>query len=251
MQRSLVAAPFVLALLFAVPAYATDFSSSNFTVKDPVQASGGGYATSTNFQLWSSLEQPAIGKSTSASNELRAGFLYFSTTAPPPPPPPPPPSDPGGGGPVGPPPPPSPFPGLGSIIEPIISLITGEPIPLPGCKRSDFNCDGSVDLIDLSILLTKPKAVTSKVLSFIFSDWTKQLPALFGGGQLAATPPSEAVTETPPTGLAQVSSAVGESATGTPAAPPKSSRGFFRKIFVGFITVVHSFFTSLFKALGA
>jgi len=174
-------------LLFQV-SLATDFSSSNFTVQDPVISGGGGFGASTNFQLWSSLSQPAIGESSSASNQVHSGFLYFSeitVTPPPPPPPPPPPTTPpsgGGGGSIVVPPttPPGTIP---PIIIPIIPIIIGE-IPLAQCdnaslfSRSDFNCDGEVDLKDLSIFFTSPQTVTARALSFVFSDWTKRLPVL-------------------------------------------------------------------------
>ena len=56
---------------------ATNFSSPNFIVKDPVIKIGGVFATSTSFQLWSSLGQEAIGISTTTDFGLRGGFLYF------------------------------------------------------------------------------------------------------------------------------------------------------------------------------
>lgn len=56
---------------------ATDFSSTNFIIKDPVITPGAGFSTSTSFQLWSSLGQEAIGLSTTTSFGLQGGFLYF------------------------------------------------------------------------------------------------------------------------------------------------------------------------------
>jgi hypothetical protein len=177
-----------LFMVFFTPnnVFATDFTSSNFIIRDPITGgSGGGYATSSNFQLWSSFAQTGIGLSTSsgAFAELRAGFLYFfEEDAGAPPPPPPPPGPPPGGNipppPGGPPPlPPPSFPPFPPFPFPI-------PFPptLPDCgvelgfSRSDFNCDGKVDLQDLSILLSFRSSVPNRLLSFMFSDWTKLLP---------------------------------------------------------------------------
>ncbi len=199
--------------------FAADFSSSNFIVKDPVQSGGGGYGASASFQLWSSFSQPAIGESDSSNNTVKSGFLYFSSeSTSPPPPPPPPPSDPGGGGPISPPPPTGGSGETGDIISdivpPIVSIITGEIIP-PQCateatKRSDLNCDGAVDLQDLSILLTSPKSVTAKTLSFLFSDWTKKLPFFGAEPSNIATesPDGQTIAPSPVSGLAEVGSVV-------------------------------------------
>ncbi len=64
-------------LLSPLVAGATDFSSSNFIIKDPVIKPGAGFATSTSFQVWGSLGQEAIGLSTTTAFGLRSGFLYF------------------------------------------------------------------------------------------------------------------------------------------------------------------------------
>src|SRR6185503_4149632 len=56
---------------------ATDFSSSNFTVKNPVIDEAGSSSSSTNFGLGQSLNQTAIGKSTSSNFQLWSGFQYF------------------------------------------------------------------------------------------------------------------------------------------------------------------------------
>lgn len=173
-------------LFFPFQGEATDFTSDNFKVRDPVTSGGGGFSTSSSFQLWSVFSQPAVGTSSSDAFQLRSGFLYFpeAESSPPSEPPPPPPSGGGGSGSVTtpiplrppaliPPLPPGVFP---PIISPIITFITGELIPTPGCRRSDLNCDGAVDLKDLSILLTRPKLVTGRILSLLFSDWTRRLP---------------------------------------------------------------------------
>ena len=56
--------------------HAQEFSSSNFTVENPILAPGG-YSTSTNFSLIGAVSQIAIGTSTSATKNLFGGFLYF------------------------------------------------------------------------------------------------------------------------------------------------------------------------------
>lgn len=73
----------------AFSAHATDFSSTSFTVKDPVIEPGAGSSASTSFQNIGTIGQPAIGISNSTSFILQAGFLYFpgpseaSSTSPP------------------------------------------------------------------------------------------------------------------------------------------------------------------------
>lgn len=64
-------------------AYATDFSSTDFKVSAPVLYSGE-YSTSTDFQLFGSISQLAIGTSTvSGAYQVVSGFLYFPVvTAP-------------------------------------------------------------------------------------------------------------------------------------------------------------------------
>jgi len=117
---------------------ATDFSSPSFIVKDSVIKPGAGFSTSTSFQLWSSLGQEAIGTSTAPSFGLKAGLLFFPAPAAPPPPQLP--GERGGAG------------GGGITIAPkptITPLFIIGPCPLPG----DFNCDGKVGFVDLSILL--------------------------------------------------------------------------------------------------
>ena len=55
---------------------AQEYSSSNFTVSDPVVFPGG-YATSSTFGLSGVISQMAIGSSTGAFAQLFGGFLYF------------------------------------------------------------------------------------------------------------------------------------------------------------------------------
>ncbi len=62
---------------------ATDYSSTDFILRDPVVSVEGGRATSTDFEIFSSSGQLAIGEATSTDFTARAGFLYFHViTAP-------------------------------------------------------------------------------------------------------------------------------------------------------------------------
>ncbi len=240
MKWHAIAVAFVAVVFVAPPLVrAAVFSSSNFIIQDPAVTSGGGLGTSTNFQLWGSFAQPAAGLSTSTNNQLGGGFLYFggavtasqesaSPTSP---------SDPGGGGPIG----------AGTAIIPpigllpqkplslttLIDILTGEePITIPGCaKQSDFNCDGAVNLQDLSILLTVPNIASTKALSFLFADWTEGLPVPALGGQGLPASPQIAQPAAPP--LAQISSVVGaDGFSGVPEEREKglSIGGFFRSV---------------------
>ncbi|MBX4200198.1 dockerin type I repeat-containing protein [Candidatus Parcubacteria bacterium] len=65
-----------LTLLSCHLVLAQDFSSNNFTVTSPVIFPGG-YSTSSNYSLTGVMSQLGIGTSTSAVNNLFAGFLYF------------------------------------------------------------------------------------------------------------------------------------------------------------------------------
>lgn len=238
-------------------AFATDFSSTNFISRDPVTSEGGNYSSSQTFQLWSSVAQPAIGKSTSASNELRSGFLYFSVsvTPPPPPPPPPPPSSGTGSGsvttpgtaPGGQPPGGFPQPGVPPILGPIIELITGEQAPpeCQGVNRSDLNCDGQVNLRDLSILFTRPRIVTGRILSILFSDWTRRLPfQSYEPVNLAAVPPT--VIEKPPQGLAEIIT------TFEPTTPKQEEikPSLWKSIVQGFSKIINGLWSFILRILG-
>ncbi len=66
-----------LLFLGALSTEATDYSSSGFTVRDPVISITGGRATSTDFELYSSVGQTAIGEESSAGFTVRSGFLYY------------------------------------------------------------------------------------------------------------------------------------------------------------------------------
>ncbi|MBI4050165.1 MAG: fibronectin type III domain-containing protein [Candidatus Doudnabacteria bacterium] len=73
----------ILVLLLPFVAAATDFSSTNFTVTNPIISAGSATSTSSNFGLGQSLSQTAIGKSTSESFQLWSGFQYYFTATKP------------------------------------------------------------------------------------------------------------------------------------------------------------------------
>lgn len=109
---------------------AGDLSSSSFIIRDPVIGTGGGFSSSGTFQLVGSGDTIFTGYNSSSSFIGEYGFLYFPSSAFVTPVTPP--STGGGGG----------------------GLVKNGPI-VPGvCGRTaDFNCDGYVDILDLSILL--------------------------------------------------------------------------------------------------
>ena len=105
---------------------ASDLTSSTFIVRDPVIGTGGGYAASGSFQMFQSLDPTLIGVNSSTSFLGHYGFLYFSGTSITPTP--------------------TPTPSSGGGVRPINNIaVCG--------KIADFNCDGRVDILDLSILL--------------------------------------------------------------------------------------------------
>jgi hypothetical protein len=70
---------FRLALLisiFPMVSFAQDFSSTNFTVQNPIIAPGG-FSSSANFNLLGVFSQFSIGTSTAAAYGINAGFLYY------------------------------------------------------------------------------------------------------------------------------------------------------------------------------
>ena len=60
-----------------------DFSSTNFTLENPINIIEGGRATSSSFQYFSNTGQLTGGQSTSTSFAQNAGFLYFPTATSP------------------------------------------------------------------------------------------------------------------------------------------------------------------------
>lgn len=69
----------MVALTFSGIAFATDFNSTNFIIRDPIFAPAGGVrSTSSSFQQIGSAGQPVIGEGTSTNFILRSGFGYFA-----------------------------------------------------------------------------------------------------------------------------------------------------------------------------
>ena len=66
-----------LGRLIAPYAYAVDYTSDNFILRDPVISSGGGRATSTNFEHFSVIGQTVSSQNTSSNFIQRVGFLFF------------------------------------------------------------------------------------------------------------------------------------------------------------------------------
>lgn len=68
---------FLILLLFGWSASAMDLTSTNFIIRDPIIGTGGGYGSSTNFQLISAGHTLLSGVGSSASFQGRYGFLYY------------------------------------------------------------------------------------------------------------------------------------------------------------------------------
>ncbi len=182
----------VIASFVPLAAFATDYSSSNFIVKDPVIEEGAGRRTSTSFIELESIGQNAIGISNSSNFTLKSGFLYFTD-----------PESSGGGSTGG-----TSGGGGGNVplhllpfFKPYIVIppekieeIIKELPCRPGRVRQDLNCDGKVDLVDFSIFLflSDPKqarkdnpadfnsdgGITVVDLSILFSAWTERVAQL-------------------------------------------------------------------------
>lgn len=136
MKKKLYFNFFLCVLIFAlwIPfGFASDLTSTNFIIRDPVIGTGGGYATSGTFQLFQSLDESVIGVGSSGTFIGHYGFLYFpplvDEVVPPPP---------GGGG-------------GGLKIS---------------CRIADFNCDNYVNIFDLSILLYYVAESGPKIVPF-------------------------------------------------------------------------------------
>lgn len=171
---------FLVFFYFFVPfVYGLELESLNFQILDPVlHDAGGDEMTSLNFRLRGSIGQPAIGESDANNFSVLSGFLYFRDVVATPPPPPPSPSvavtgtDSGSTSRPG-------TPGV-STYPPS----TYPPSIVPCERIVDLNCDGNVDLQDLSIFLfhtknEKPSPVDfnkgtrtgTQDLSMLFSNW--------------------------------------------------------------------------------
>ena len=75
---------FVFFLVFCIftVTFGMDLSSTNFTIKDPVIGTFGGYGSSASFNLLSAGHTLFSGVGSSASYQTRYGFLYYSATTP-------------------------------------------------------------------------------------------------------------------------------------------------------------------------
>ena len=122
-----------------VALHATDYSSTNFIIKDPVIVPGAGFSTSANFQLDGLFGQTAIGFSSTTSFQLKGGFLYFGSPSaavtgtqsvviivPP-----------GGGG----------------LSIPIIGPVVPPKKLQEAIALYDFNGDGVINIVDFSVML--------------------------------------------------------------------------------------------------
>ncbi len=132
--------------LIGLSAHATDYSATSYIVKDPVIEPGAGFATSTSFQLWSSLGQEAIGLSDTLSFILKSGFLYF------------------------------PAPSVSATPTPVVPGAGGGGPPilyrplLPLGKSCDFSGDGACNIIDFSILLYWFDRTGSEIVPYDLND---------------------------------------------------------------------------------
>lgn len=64
-------------LFFSAIVYASDLTSTNFIIRDPIVGTGGNYGSSTNFKLYSTGNPSFSGTGSSTSFIGRYGFLYF------------------------------------------------------------------------------------------------------------------------------------------------------------------------------
>ncbi len=151
-MRRLATALFTIYCLLSTTSltHATDYSSTNFKVNNPVIEELGGYSTSSNFRLWSNVPYITPSRATSTSYSSIPGFLgYTGTTTV---------TTSGGGGGGG---------GGGVAPDP------SKPKPIIGNtlrKSVDFNHDGRVDFIDFSILLYYFDKHGSQIQPFDLND---------------------------------------------------------------------------------
>ncbi len=134
-------APFLVLADFA--------SSTNFQIERGIIDLGGTQATSSGFNLRTSIGAPGLGISSSTTFTIRGGFLNFFVPTPAPAPAPAPSPSPS--------PAPSPGGGGGGGGGGTGYLFPSKPIPLipylpSGCSV-DLNKDNHVDIVDLSIML--------------------------------------------------------------------------------------------------
>ncbi len=224
--------PLFLVFWLVTPVLATDFSGTNFIIKDPVLNGSSGSATSSSFGLRGTIGELGVGLGTSTNFGLRSGSLYFPTPPSPSPSPTPSPSpSPSTGG--------SPFIPQVGVVPPLSANILvnlANIIPVSNCKnpalrRSDYNCDGKVNLRDLSILFSASVKNVARNLSFLFSDWTEILPRFAtpetsSPKQIATTPTNFGRGVSPTSQLAQV----GGAAQRPVDLPSSGVQSFFGKV---------------------
>jgi len=92
----LVGVSLLLVVMSVLPVRATDYTNTNFIVRDPVITIEGGRSTTANFEYFSSSGQTDTGENSNTNFIHRAGFLYFPAPTPAPSPTPSP--SPSGGG---------------------------------------------------------------------------------------------------------------------------------------------------------
>jgi len=68
---------FVFIFSFYSVVLATDYTNSNFILRNPAITVSGGRSTTTNFEFYSATGQTAPGQSSNTSFTYQAGFLYF------------------------------------------------------------------------------------------------------------------------------------------------------------------------------
>jgi hypothetical protein len=127
---------------------------------------------------------------------------------------------------------------LKNLLRPIL-------VPEPSCgRRSDFNCDGKVDLKDLSIVLARPPVLILRTLSILFTDWTARLPFVSSEGVRATSTPERLVSPSP---LAQIQEAFrGTSSTSaSSSSSTPSHEGFFTWVVRGLGRIIRTFVTFL------
>lgn len=157
----------IMSVLSASIVKADRATSTNFILESAVVDSGGEDASSTSFRLPSAFGQPSTGLSTSSTFRLEGGFLAF----------------------------PIPVVAVTPVVPGIVSLGTGigfflpfPPVIVPCAPVTDLNCDGRINLIDLSIFLyfsdavpptpvdfNKDSSIDTRDLSVLFSDWTDRV----------------------------------------------------------------------------
>ncbi len=74
----------IIAIAWAIPAWADDYASTTYIIRDPILSEGGThYASSSSYEVRSTIGGvESIGVSTSTSFEVRSGFQYYDDSGP-------------------------------------------------------------------------------------------------------------------------------------------------------------------------